>query len=260
MRLGCLPYLNVRPLVYTLEHGGLPEEWRLVYDVPARLARMLEEEYVAAAPVSSFAVLNSSDMQICPGICIASEGKVESVLILSKVPVEEVRSVGLDSSSLTGRAMTRIILSELYGLQCEYHDMGQLGVQHELEKHDACLLIGDPAMKANKESLYVYDVGEKWHELTGFPAVFALWAGYGIDKNVERVLREAKDAGMQSLSEIAREQASVVGVDYDFALHYLMDVMVYDMGVREEKSLEIFRDKCMRHGMFAKVNETRTGL
>ncbi len=93
MKLGCLPYLNVRPLVYTLEHGGLPEGWEFVYAPPSSLARMLETGEIAAAPVSSFACLANPDLKICPEICIAANGPVRSVLVLSKVPVEKIERV-----------------------------------------------------------------------------------------------------------------------------------------------------------------------
>ena len=51
MRLGCLPYLNVKPLVYTLERGRLPEGWELVYAPPSQLAQMLAREEIAAAVI-----------------------------------------------------------------------------------------------------------------------------------------------------------------------------------------------------------------
>ena len=120
MRLGCLPYLNVKPLVYTLEHGGLPSGWELVYAPPSRLAEMLASGEIAAAPVSSFATFTNPDLDICPGICIAADGPVKSVLMLSKKPLENLNNVALDTGSLSGASMLKIILSELYDIHPEF--------------------------------------------------------------------------------------------------------------------------------------------
>src|SRR5665647_3415536 len=105
MRLGCLPYLNVRPLVHTLENGGLPQGWEFVYAPPSELAVMLAREEIAAAPVSSYASFYYTDFDICPGICIAADGPVRSVLLLSKVLVQDIKRVALDTSSLSGANM-----------------------------------------------------------------------------------------------------------------------------------------------------------
>ena len=48
-----------------------------------------------------------------------------------------------------------------------------------LMEADAALLIGDDALRAKyktSDSLYVYDLGREWKDLTGLPMVFAVWA------------------------------------------------------------------------------------
>lgn len=248
MKLGCLPYLNVRPLVYTLENGGLPPGYEFSYAPPSVLAGMLASGEIAAAPVSSFACFMNPDFDICPGICIAADGPVRSVLILSKAPPEQITRVVLDTSSLSGANMSRIILAEAYGLKPEFvhaapqpKDMLQLG--------DAALVIGDPAMQYPKDGLHVIDLAEEWKKLTGLPAVFAVWAGKGITPELIDLLHDAKRQGLTMLPEIASKESVRLNLPYDLCYEYLSKIMVYDMGEREQLALQTFREKAHGHGL-----------
>lgn len=249
MRLGCLPYLNVRPLVYTLEQGGLPEGWELVYAPPSALARMLEREEIAAAPVSAFACYANPSLEICPGICISADGPVKSVLLLSKTPVGRIRRVALDTSSLSGANMIRIVLKEAYGLAPEFVHRDPAPVLGMLDDADAALVIGDPAMLCCKDGLHVLDLALEWGKLTSLPAVFAVWAGRGLTPEVIRVLQDAKRQGMTMLPEISRKESTRLGLPYDTCFDYLANTIRYDMGDRESRAFRLFREKAVAHGL-----------
>lgn len=257
MRLGCLPYLNVKPLVYTLEHGGLPNGWELVYAPPSELARMLVANEIAAAPVSSFAWFARPEMSICPGICIAADGPVRSVLLLSKKPVQNIDTVALDTSSLSGANMLRVLLAEAYGLRPQFVRMPPNPVSGMLEECDAAMVIGNPAMQCPKDGLYVLDLGGEWKKLTGLPAVFAVWAGNGITPELIEVLDEAKRAGMERIPDIAAEESAKLGLPCDVCHEYLSEVMVYELGDREMRGLEMFREKLRAHGLLEHGVEVR---
>lgn len=250
MKLGCLPYLNVQPLVHSLKNGGLPEGFEFVYAPPSVLAGMLASGEIAAAPVSSFACFANPDFGLCPGICIAADGPVRSVLVLSKVPAGRIRRVALDTSSLSGANLTKIILAESYGIEPHFvraaPDLDQM-----LSDCDAAVMIGDPAMQCPKDGLYVLDLAEEWKRLTGLPMVFAVWAGKGITPQLVELLQEAKRQGMTMLPEIAKEESVRLGLPYDLCYEYLSEIMVYDMGERESLALEAFRQKAEAHGLIA---------
>ncbi|MEN6520739.1 MAG: menaquinone biosynthesis protein [Armatimonadota bacterium] len=249
-KLGCLPYLNVKPLVYPFEHGRLPDGWELVYAPPSRLARMLAEGRIAAAPVSSFASLSNPNFAIVPGICISSDGPVTSVLMLSKVELKDVKTVAADTSSLSGRALLRIVLSENYGLEPEYVDC-EPKLEKMLSMCDAALIIGDPAMLCDKTGLNILDLGEEWLNLTGLPAVFATWAGpkESITPELIAVLASAKEEGLKRTPKIAEEQAPILGLPHKLCEEYLAKVIRYDLGQREIESLRIFGQKAFEHGL-----------
>jgi len=249
MKLGCLPYLNVKPLVYTLEHGGLPSGWELVYAPPSRLAELLAAGEIAAAPVSSFATFANPDLEICPGICIAAEGPVKSVLMLSKKPIQNLDKVALDTGSLSGASMLKIILAELYDVHPEFVRKAPRPVLSMLDECDAALVIGDPAMTCPKDHLHVFDLAEEWKKLTGLPAVFAVWAGKHIGPELVDVLGQAKSAGLARVHEIAREESVRLGLQYEVCDEYLSRIMIYDLGEREMQGLALFRQKAIQHGL-----------
>lgn len=249
MKLGCLPYLNVKPLVYTLERGGLPHGWELVYAPPSRLAEMLAVGEIAAAPVSSFATFINPDFGVCPGICIAADGPVKSVLLLSKKTLPNIDTVALDTSSLSGANMLRIVLEESYGLTPEFVRLPPDPVSSMLEHCDAALVIGNPAMTCPKDDLIVLDLAEEWRKLTALPSVFAVWAGKGITPELVEVLQTSKAEGMSRIEEIAREESIRLGLPHQVCEDYLARVMVYDLGEREAQGLAEFRRKAVTHGL-----------
>lgn len=249
MRLGCLPYLNVKPLVYTFERGGLPDGWELVYAPPGELAVMLVRGDIAAAPVSSFATFADPALQTCPGICIAADGLVDSVLMLSTRDVPDIRTVALDTGSLSGANMLRIILADLYNHRPQFIRVPPNPVSAMLEECDAALVIGNAALLHPKDGLRVFDVAEHWRRLTGLPAVFAVWAGKKMTPELVSLLQAAKEAGMHRLEEIALQQADVLGLTFDRCFDYLARRMIYDLGERELRGLEEFKRRAAAHGL-----------
>ena len=249
MKLGFLPYLNVKPLIYTLEHGGLPNGWECVYAPPSQLARMLVSGEIAAAPVSSFATFIHPHLQICPEICIAADGPVKSVLLLSRKPIEAVETVALDTSSLSGANMLRIILDEVFDLHPIFVQIPPDPVSVMLDRCDAAMVIGNPAMLYPKDMLYVMDIAQEWGKLTGLPAVFAVWAGCKMTRELITVLQNAKSESMKMIPRIVCEESAKLGLSKEVCEEYLTRIIRYELGEREVQGLKVFEQKCMEHGL-----------
>jgi chorismate dehydratase len=251
--IGLLPFLNVKPLSYLLEREPLPTGWNLVYAPPSRLAGMLREGDICTAPVSSFACFANPKLSIVPGVCIASHGKVTSVLVFSKKPIRDVSTIALDSGSLSGASMLKVILAERYGTSPRFvsHDPD---VDSMLVDNDACLMLGNKAMQYNElnsHGLNVMDLGQEWLELTGLPAVFAVWA---VTKDAPLnelipLLMRSKEQGIKKIEEIAALESDPLGLPYHVCRDYLAGVMVYDLGEAEKESLRVFSQKVCEHGL-----------
>ena len=239
MKLGCLPYLNVKPLVYGLEQGINPLELKLAYAPPSKLAKMLEAREIEAAPVSSFAVIRNDKLKYCSSICISSQGPVDSVLLFCKTDIENIHKIALDPASLSAAAMVKIILSEAYGITPK--------IQKKTADSDAFLLIGDAAMLTPKNGYTIIDIATEWKKLTGLPAVFALWAGYGITEELEEELIFQKTYGLSQIHQIAYDESFRLGLSEESIEEYLTKRISYDFGEDEKKSFDLFKEKCHNH-------------
>ena len=108
---------------------------------------------------------------------------------------------------------------------------------------DAVLLIGDRAMRACLPGFtYAYDLGQEWHDWTGLPFVYAVWAVRpGADLGpVEAALREAKRRGIEQSGQIAHREAPRLGLDAGFCRRYLTNILRFDLGPREQAGLHHF--------------------
>jgi chorismate dehydratase len=104
-------------------------------------------------------------------------------------------------------------------------------------------LIGDRAMRACLPGFaHAYDLGQEWHDWTGLPFVYAVWAVRpGADLGpVAAALQRAKAAGIAAAGAIAQREAPRLGLDPGYCRRYLSTIIHYDLGPRERAGLRHF--------------------
>ena len=160
IKLGRISYVNMAPVFYRLDADV--EE---VSGVPTDLNRRLIGGQIDVAPISSIEwARNADSLRLLPRLCVSSEGAVDSIQLVSKLPLERVRSVAVTPESATSVVLTKVLLPDATQVP--------LG-----EEADAKLLIGDAALKsAFEDPTPHHDLGRLWLERTGLPMVFAVWA------------------------------------------------------------------------------------
>jgi chorismate dehydratase len=170
-------------------------------------------------------------------VAIASRRPVRSILLVSKVPLEQVRSVALDTSSLTSVALTKVLFAKWWGQGRSFTPMAP-DIKKMMAEHDAGLVIGDPALQVDRSRYRTYDLAEEWIRFTGKPFVFALWAvRQAALRNVPPALdlaaifQESRDHGLEaaSLDRIAREWAPRLGLSEAEIRVYLTENIYYDL-------------------------------
>ncbi len=231
LRLGCVPYLNGRPLVEGLEG--------VVFRPPSELARLLEAGALDAALVPAVEVLRRR-WPCVPGIAIASPGKTDSVRLHHRVEVPDIRRVALDRNSRTSNLLARVILERRYGLRPAYvtRDPSR---RLDLRGVDAAVTIGDASFRPPKVPFL--DLGTEWKAFTGRPIVYALWAhlpGHPRRREIARTLGAARDLGRSRLGAIARREAARLGLTPRFCRAYLAECITYDLGPAERAGLRLF--------------------
>src|SRR5262245_5296614 len=243
VRLGAVGYLNARPLTWALDRAS--GRWRVRYDLPAVCARLLYDNEVDLGLVPSIEYLRSDDYRFVPGVGLGSRGPVASVALFTRVPIEDIRHIALDTSSRTSVTLIRVLCQRRYRIAPEFVPYGP-DLAAMVRDYDAGLLIGDPALEADAAALGVtkIDLGEEWPDMTRLPFVYAAWTGRAGAIGAEHVrwLQEAQADGVGSYPAIAAEYANNHSAAADRALAYLRDNMRYGLGPDERNGLQLFLD------------------
>ncbi len=253
-RLGAVAYLNARPLVYGLELKS--SDFALRFDAPSKCAALLHEHAIDLGMIPSVEFLRGHEAyRIVPNLGITSNGPVASVALFCRTPLSAVRTIAADTSSRTSNALLRILCVERFGLDPEFVPMAP-DATAMLDRCDAALIIGDPALFLDPEAQDVQkvDLGAEWTAMTGLPFVWAFWAGRPGALTPARLtmLQEARNAGIAASDRIADDYC---GADRSALCRgYLKDNIRYVLGEPEQAGLRRFYELAKAHEV---VEETR---
>ncbi|MHB1457072.1 MAG: menaquinone biosynthetic enzyme MqnA/MqnD family protein [Armatimonadota bacterium] len=250
IHIGSVPYLNGKPLIYQLDQI---DEIDVIQEVPSRLAIMLKNKEIAVGLVSLAACFQNPELEIIPRIVISCNGPAKSVKLFYNNNIEDIKSVALDSSSISSVTLIRVILSEVYGLQPEYTVMPPV-LPAMLHACDGAVLIGDPAMRIPSGRYKELDLGSAWYDLTGLPFVFAVWASNPemIDPTLIDILSSVKISGLAAIDQISHTESERLDLPYDVCFRYLQEIMGYDMTDAHIEAMSMFRKKVIQHQIMDK--------
>src|SRR6185312_15106064 len=248
LRISAISYLNTAPLMWDFEHGDAGAAFDISYTVPSRCAADLAAGSADIGIIPAAAYVSIPQLVILPGVAIASRRPVRSILLVSKVPLEKVRSVALDTSSLTSVALTKVLFAKWWGPGRTFTPMAP-DVEEMLKQRDAALVIGDPALKVDRSRYLFHDLAEEWIRYTGKPFVFAFWAvrqaaltDAPSSLDLAAVFQLSRDHGLQaeSLQRIAREWATRLGLSEFAVKTYLTENIHYELDPMCLEGLRLF--------------------
>jgi chorismate dehydratase len=249
IRLGAVDYLNARPLVYGIELQT--DVFSVRFDVPSKCAALLHEGSIDVGMIPSIEYLRgSSPYLIVPDLGIVSDGPVASVSVFSARPIEQVRSIAVDTSSRTSTGLLRVLCFEAFGIEPSVVPMPP-AIDEMLARNDAALVIGDPALYFDHYAAGVMklDLGERWTALTRLPFVWAFWAGRPgvLSREAVSRLRHARDAGVAGSDAIAD---AYCGPDRAaLGRSYLRENIQYTLDDRARAGLEKYYELAEKHGV-----------
>jgi chorismate dehydratase len=244
IRLGRISYLNMAPVFF-----GLDADVEEVVGVPTELNRALLAGEVDLAPISSIAwARNAERLLVLPRLCVSSHGAAGSIQLVSRLPLERVRSIAVTPESATSVVLTRVLVPD-----AAHVALGQPA--------DATLLIGDAALRsAFEDATPHHDLGRLWAQRTGLPMVFALWACTDPPPRGVAELEEALVASVGRAREqperLASDAAARYGYPAGFVARYF-ERLRYDFGPREREGFETFLELARDAGELDEVPELR---
>ncbi len=262
VRIGAVAYLNARPLVYGLERGLGGERIELSYAVPALLADQLRDAAVDVALLPIIELARLPGLELLPGLGIVTCGRSRSVLLVTRRPLGEIRSVALDPDSRTSNTLAQVLFAEVWQSRPEFA-CGPAALDDALEQYDAVVRIGDKALfEPLPDGVFVHDLGEVWTARTGLPFVFAGWAARAgvVDRDLYRLLHDSRRAGSRAVREIAEEYVWNGVRNPPLALAYLTENIRFRLGAAELQAVRTFFHAAHAHGLIDGVPEIRLAL
>jgi chorismate dehydratase len=244
LRIGCVQYLNSRPLVE-------PYAGKVVLRHPSALAAGLVRGELDVALVPVFEALRSPSFPIVDGVSISAQGPVWSVFLAFQGALEEVRTVSLDPASLTSVNLCKVIFAE-------WADDVPAYVPEPAPAGAAQLLIGNQAIEFRERhgSAFEYlDFGEEWNRRTGLPFVFAVWLMRPELPQPQRVaaaFREIARLGQAQISEIVARHPEHGAA---FTERYLTQHIRYGLGRAEKEGMGCFRELLWKHRLLARCEQ-----
>src|SRR3989441_4758531 len=244
VKLGRISYVNMAPVFFRVDADV--EE---IQGVPTELNRRLIAGELDSATISSIEYARHADrLRLLPRLCVASEGAVDSIQLVSRLPLEQVRRVAVTPESATSIVLIKVLLPE-----AEHVPLG--------DEADATLLIGDAALRsAFEDPTPHHDLGRLWLERTGLPMVFAVWA---CPEPLQGGLAELEDALVASVrvaraepERLAHEASERYGYPAGFLARYF-EKLRYRFGPRERAGLMTFLELAHDAGELGEGAELR---
>ena len=234
LRISAISYLNTAPLMWDFEHGEVAVDFDISYTIPSACARALGEGTADIGIIPAAAYTTTPDLVIIPDVTIAARRAVRSILLVSKMPIDHVRTVALDTSSMTSVALAKILFAKWLGGERAYSAAAP-DLRKMLARYDAALLIGDPALQVDRAEYVTVDLAEEWQARTGKSFVFAFWAIRqaalaGRDSAaITKAFKQSRDHGLtpENLEAISQEWAPRLRLGIEVVRTYLAQNIHY---------------------------------
>ena len=267
LRVSIVQYLNTAPLVRGFTHGPLRGKYELSFTVPSQCAEALRNGAVDVAIIPAIEYQRMNGLVVLPGLSISSKERVRSLLLIARKPLKEVRRVALDASSRSTQTLTKILCAKHWGIAPEFFE-AEPDLEKMLERADAALLIGDPALQfalkmdssgelAREKKLDVYDMVEEWRALTKLPAVLAVWAcrPEAVTTKVIEDFQTSLAYGMEHLDEICEDASAEMKLPAGELRRYLIGNIDYGLGAENRQGLKRYYELSAELGILNEVRE-----
>jgi chorismate dehydratase len=276
LRISIVQYLNTAPLVWGFTNGPLAGKYDLSFTVPSQCAEALRAGAADIAIIPAIEYQRIPGLVVLPDLAIASQNRVRSLLIIAKKPIEQVRSIALDQSSRSTQALTRILAEEHWKIDPEFFETAP-DLRIMLERADAAMLIGDPALRisiaiekrstvspqgravcqaatlgiTSAEIFHVYDVVGEWRKFSSLPAVMAVWAARPevITSEVFADFAASRHFGLTQIAAICQQAARELELPQPALESYLRRNIDFSLGEENRRGLERYFHEAAKLGL-----------
>jgi chorismate dehydratase len=238
IRITAISYYNTLPFIYGLTHSGLLSDHELNLDVPSESARKIisKEAEIGLIPVG--ALPGIANYEVVSNLCIGADKDVKSVLLLANAALPDIRTIYLDTDSLTSVNLVRILAQRYWKIIPEWKSISDLN--GKLMEQEGMVLIGDKTFGLSGQYPFCYDLAGEWIKFTGLPFVFAVWISRNpLPKEFEKSFQSALTWGVEH-----REESIIMAINPHISetelISYLKNDISYNLDEQKKKGMEMF--------------------
>lgn len=248
IKISVVSYLNSKPFIYGLNHSGLTNKIDLQLDIPSVCAQKLIDGKVDIGLIPVAILPTLKEKYIISDYCIGAEGKVASVILYSKVPLKEIKSILLDYQSKTSVLLVKVLAGNFWKIDPQWIS-AKADYENDIEGNNAALIIGDRTFELENKYPYSYDLAEEWQKFTQLPFVFACWvANKKLPDHFISEFNQALKYGIDNRSELIAELIKQKTYPTDIQA-YLTIYIKYDYDASKEKALKLFLNYISKMGL-----------
>jgi chorismate dehydratase len=284
LRISIVEFLNTAPLVWGFTDGPLQGKYDLSFAVPSQCAEDLRAGRADVGIIPAIEYQRIENVVALPGMAVAAKSEVRSILVISKMPVEQARTFALDTNSRSSVGLVRLLCRRQWKIAPEFIDSAS-DPDEMLARADAALIIGDPALRLrlqmdelegkvptgesccggssdeypvkNVQMLFIYDVAQQWQEMTGLPCVLAIWVAHrgAVTPEILADFQASREYGLAHISDIAEGAALKLNLHPRALERYLTQNIDYSLDEENLAGLKLYYEECARAGLIPRVRE-----
>ncbi len=241
IKISAVNYLNSKPFIYGLENSSIKNEIDLQLDIPSVCADKLEENKVDIGLVPVAVLPELEEYHIISDYCIGADGEVTSVLLLSDVPLEEIKSIQLDYQSRTSVLLVQVLAEKFWKIKPRWMDAEE-NYETQIRGTVAGVVIGDRTFSLKNKFKYAYDLSAEWKKFTQLPFVFACWvSNKKLSDDFISQLNEALSFGLSRKEKVIEQYKNELRVTFDVK-DYLENKISYSFDDQKKTALSLFLD------------------
>jgi chorismate dehydratase len=259
-------------------------KYDLSFAVPSQCAEDLRAGRADVGIIPAIEYQRMENVVALPGMCVAAKNEVRSILVVSKVPIDQARSFALDTNSRSSVGLVRLLCQRHWNIAPEFIDAAP-DADEMLSRADAALIIGDPALRLrlrvdameakvpqgagcccggddeplvkDVQMLFVYDVAQQWREMTGLPCVLAIWVARrgSVTPEIVADFHASREYGLARIGEIAEGAALKLDLPPRELEQYLTENIDFSLDEENLAGLRLYYEECARAGLIPRARE-----
>ena len=237
IKISIVSYSNTLPFLYGLQQSDIMNNIDLQLDIPSKCAEKLLTNQVDIGLVPVAILPELSEYHILTDFCIGANKKVNSVLLVSDVPLNEIETILLDYQSKSSINLVQVLAKEYWKISPKFKH-ATIGFEETIAGKTAGVIIGDRTFNLSKTYTYCYDLAEEWFKFTNHQFAFGV-SNKKIPTDFITKLNNALNFGVNHINESLKLSTNQ-NISAEQLKEYLTNDINYRLDSTKRKSIELF--------------------